>query len=189
MKIEEAKSVLRAKLKKERAALDPSAAACWDKAIDQHIQNTDWFQKADILFSYVSVEREVDTLALLKAAWRCGKRVAVPRCTAPGRMDFFVVTGMEELIPGKYGIPEPRKNCPAAKPTELSLCLVPGLCFDRRGFRIGYGGGYYDRFLSAFPGKSLGLVRQQFLVDRLPTDRYDLPVDGVVTQHGWIKTN
>ena len=141
-----------------------------------------------MVFAYHSVGREVATAAILSAAQRLGKQVALPRCEKPGEMTFYLVKGEQDLTAGKYGIPEPAAHCAVAVATERSLCLVPGLAFDRRGYRIGYGGGYYDRFLASFPGASVGLVRQSFLCADLPKEPFDQAVDAVVSQSGWLKT-
>ncbi|MBP0963302.1 MAG: 5-formyltetrahydrofolate cyclo-ligase, partial [Oscillospiraceae bacterium] len=114
-------------------------------------------------------------------------RVALPRCGKRGEMTFYLVKGKQDLTAGKYGIPEPAAHCAAAAATECSLCIVPGLAFDLCGYRIGYGGGYYDRFLQSFPGQSVGLVRQSFLCKTLPKEPFDQAVDAVVTQNGWLE--
>ena len=103
-------------------------------------------------------------------------------------MSFFSIRGSQDLDPGAYGIPEPLAACQEVRPTARSLCLVPALAFDRQGGRIGYGGGYYDRFLAAFPGTAVGLVRADFLADCLPAEPFDQKVKYLVTQDGWLKT-
>ena len=182
MDIREEKAALRRSLKEQRAALDPRLCAQWDEEIARKVIGSEWFAKADMVFCYVSVGREVDTSSILDAAWRQGKRIAVPRCAAKGQMDFFVINSREELAPGAYHIPEPKEACPRAEATPDSLCIVPGLSFDQRGYRLGYGGGYYDRFLAQFPGRSVGLVRSLFLVQKLPAEEYDLAVDAIITE-------
>ena len=182
MDIREEKAALRRSLKEQRAALDLQLCAQWDETIARKVIGSEWFAKADMVLCYVSAGREVDTTAILEAAWRQGKQVAVPRCAAKGQMDFFVINSREDLVPGSYHIPEPREACPRAEATPVSLCIVPGLSFDQRGFRIGYGGGYYDRFLAQFPGKSVGLARSLFFTEKLPTDQYDLAVDAIITE-------
>ena len=186
MELREEKSALRRRLKEQRDALPAKERMLWDEAIAQQVMASEAFQQADCVFAYHSVGSEVDTSAILAAAHKLGKAVALPRCGKKGEMSFFVVKGPQDLAAGKYNIPEPAGHCAPANPTQRSLCLVPGLAFDRRGCRIGYGGGYYDRFLADFPGTSLGLVRQSFLEAQLPREDFDLPVDALVTQTGWL---
>ncbi|MBR5559232.1 MAG: 5-formyltetrahydrofolate cyclo-ligase [Oscillospiraceae bacterium] len=182
MDLREEKQALRRLLKEQRAALSAEHTCQWDNAIAQNVINSQWFAKADTLFAYISVGREVDTASIIAAAHQLNKQVAVPRCGEKGSMSFYIIDGLDDLTDGKYGIPEPADHCLPAAATSHSLCLVPALAFDQNGFRIGYGGGYYDRFLAEFPGKSLGLVRSAFLLERIPAERHDLPVDGVVTE-------
>ena len=182
------KQALRRLLKEQRAALPFDQTTLWDAAIARNVINSRWFAQADTVFVYISVSREVDTASILDAAWQQGKQVAVPRCAEPGKMDFFVINSREDLVAGAFGIPEPKASCPKANATSASLCIVPALAFDCKGFRIGYGGGYYDRFLAAFPGKSMGLVRSVFLLEQLPVNRYDLPVDVIVLEEKIILT-
>jgi len=182
MDIRQEKAALRRCLKEQRSTLDPGLCAQWDAEIARKVIASEWFANADMVFCYVSVGREVDTAPILEAAWQQGKQVAVPRCAAKGQMDFFVINSREDLVPGAYHIPQPKETCPRAEATPASLCVVPALSFDKMGYRIGYGGGYYDRFLAQFPGKSVGLVRSVFLVPKLPTDEYDLAVDAVISE-------
>ena len=121
-------------------------------------------------------------------AFESGKNVAFPiSLTDSFTLDFRRVTSLDELNVGAYGIREPLKDAKKAVFTKNSLCVVPALSFDQKGFRLGYGKGYYDRFLSAFPGKSAGLCFEDFLCDSLPTDSKDIAVDILITNKGVLK--
>lgn len=99
-------------------------------------------------------------------------------------MSFHKISSLDDLSPGAFGIYGPSENAPAAQPEEMrnSVCIIPGLAFDSNGGRLGYGGGYYDRFLAGYTGVSIGLCREEtFSADPLPRDEYDIPVDTVVT--------
>jgi len=181
------KAALRALLKQQRQALLAQAAGQSDAAITAGLLAWPLFARADVLLTYVSTPGEVDTLALIRAALAQGKTVAVPRCLPERRMVFGRISALEELVPGAYGIPEPPPECPTAEAGSNSLCLVPGLAFDSRGNRIGYGGGYYDRFLAGFPGISVGLVRQDFLKTALPAEATDRRVDYLAAETGIIQ--
>lgn len=171
------KAALRALLRQRREALSAAEAARCDAAITQNLLAWPVFQQAKTLLTYVSVGGEADTFALMEAALAQGKAVAVPRCLSEHRMVFCRISGAEDLAAGAYGIPEPAPHCPPAERDPSALCLVPGLAFDRAGNRIGYGGGYYDRFLADFEGVTVGLVRPDFLLERLPAEQTDRRVD------------
>lgn len=132
------------------------------------------------LFSYVSFRREVDTYEIMRRALADGKMVAAPRVSGK-EMDFHEISCLEELKKGAYGIPEPAGGklvCPA----KGDLILLPGAAFDRRGRRIGYGGGYYDRYLEKYPeGCRIGLAYSFQVLTHLPAEEYDLPADEVLT--------
>lgn len=137
------------------------------------------------LFSYVSVPPlEVDTRGLLTLALDNGIAAAVPKCTdRRGEMVFYNIGSLSELSPGACGIDEPDPGkCSAADLSEGGLCIVPGLAFDRRGCRLGFGGGYYDRFLADFGGMKVGLCFECCLEDALPAENFDIRVDAVITE-------
>lgn len=191
-----AKAELRKELLARREALGAAARVAADERIARAVQEWAGFQEASLVLAYVSVGAEVDTRALIAAALAQGKQVAVPRCMPGARlMEWHLVQGsdwLEGLKFSAFGIPEPAENPDTlleAFPAS-ALALVPGLAFDRAGFRIGYGGGYYDRFLAPFPGRALGLVRDGFLMESLTAhgavDAHDLPVPCLATEAGVI---
>lgn len=142
------------------------------------------YSKADIIFTYVSLDPEPDTKGIIHAAFVNGKKVAVPKCTGKGVMEFYFIKSPSDLIEGKFGISEPdTQKCKKATPTEKSLCIVPALSFDAKGYRLGRGGGYYDRFLKDFKGKSAGFCYNSFLRLSLPQESFDIPVDIIVTEN------
>ncbi len=142
------------------------------------------FRAADPIFLYVAIGLEVATAAVAEAAWQAGKTVLVPRVDWTRRqMDAIPCRSLSEgLVEGRYGLLEPAEGEPVA-PETIELILVPGLAFDRRGRRLGRGGGFYDRFL-AQPGctaRRLGVAYHQQLTEAIPTDAHDQPVDLLVT--------
>ena len=142
------------------------------------------FLDADRVFCYVSFGTEPSTRAFLDACLRCGKPLAVPKCEADGVMRFLFIRSTDDLRETPpYGIPEPPDG-PTAEATASTFCVVPGLAFDRRGNRLGFGGGYYDRYLSTFPGFTMGLCFDECLTDRLVCDETDVPVRAVLTPRG-----
>lgn len=138
------------------------------------------------IYTYISYRREADTRRLIRALWAKNIPVAAPRAKN-GQMEFFWVCNEGDLAAGYRGIPEPACGCGrAAEPS--ALVIVPGAVFDRRGYRVGYGGGYYDRFLAREPGHdTLGLAYEFQVVPRLPAEEHDLPVGEILTTSGLVK--
>lgn len=136
----------------------------------------------DAVMIFCGVGRETDTLPILTELLAQGKRVCYPVCLPGRQMEARAVTGPEQLVPGKFGIPAPDERlCPVVDKRELGVVLVPCLMCDPQGYRLGYGGGYYDRWLADYSGFSVCICPGERLVDELPRDRYDLPVDLVLT--------
>ncbi len=147
------------------------------------------FAEAPLVLTYVSRAAEVGTLDLIEAVLAEGRRVAVPRVNRDEHaISFHEISSLDELMPGTMRILEPAADVPALDdPAQLvgSVCLVPGLVFDGAGHRVGYGGGYYDRFLAFYPGDKIGLARTTMLSSNpLPTDGHDVPVDFIATEGG-----
>lgn len=132
------------------------------------------------VYGYVSKGGEVDTLRLLEILWQRKIPVAVPRVEGRG-IRFFLIGGMEDLEPGCMGILEPVKGCPPAE-SPASVVLTPGLAFTPQGERIGYGGGFYDRFFGAEPDHERIAAAYPFqILGELPTEEFDLRVHRIVT--------
>ena len=190
------KSDFRKTLKERRAALDPELRRIMDNNIREAVLKSDEWKRARFVFTYLSTGDEVGTRMLIKAGLEARKLVAIPRVTGPRQMEWYALASMEELTtPGvleksSFGIDEPRADEKRRVPDEaltgtgmpgMTLALVPGLAFDARGYRIGYGGGYYDTFLETFTGVSFGLCRRAFYLSELPfVEEHDLPVTRVV---------
>ena len=147
------------------------------------------FVEAPLVLTYVSRAAEVGTLDLIEDVLAEGRRVAVPRVNRDEHViSFHEISSLDELVPGTMRILEPAADAPVLDdPAQLvgSVCLVPGLVFDGDGHRVGYGGGYYDRFLAFYPGDKIGLARTTMLSSNpLPTDGHDVPVDFIATEGG-----
>ena len=139
---------------------------------------TQSYQNAKSLYGYMSYNQEVRTLPILEQALRDGKRVAIPKCCGK-EMRFILVQDLSRIQHSPFGVPEPVADGPVAT-DKTGLVIVPGLVFDRRGYRVGYGGGYYDRFLCLEPDHpTIGLCYDFQLMDRLEPDPYDIAVDTV----------
>lgn len=184
------KNNLRNKYKAVRRNMPPAQKHRMDVEIQSRLLSLRQYHQNDLLFTYVSKDIEVDTLAIIAAARANKKRVAVPRCV-PGEIDmeFFYIRGEEDLAPGMFGVLEPvPERCELVTDFSRGLCIVPGLSFDAEGFRLGYGKGYYDRFLSQFQGITVGLCYSNCTQWRLPHGRYDRPVDLLITDRYLRKT-
>ena len=186
--IDEAKTQRRRELKKARTELGDERRAAIDAKIAKNVQTLPEYENADLILPYLSFGAEIDTRALIEDAWSRGKTVALPRCVEGTRdMRWYRVESLDSLVMSKFGVEEPAEN-PAFEVDpnafERALAFVPGLEFDREGYRLGYGGGFYDTFLSAFAGISVGLCREPFLRaegDLLQRGAYDLAAQMVVT--------
>lgn len=152
----------------------------------QHLIKTESYQKADVLFTYISVKSEAETTPFLEQVWADGKKIAVPITEKNRKMEFVFLNTLEELTQRKWGIPEPEKqNSISAFPTEKSLFLVPAVAVDTKGGRIGYGGGYYDTYFSKRKnGLKMGFVFSAQIAENLKMEPTDVLLDGMVTEKG-----
>lgn len=176
------KALLRAWLLRERAAVPEKAER--SARIFRLVTGLPAYQSAGRIFAYVSLPDEVETRAVISHALSQGKEVFAPHCPrGGGEMAFYRVASLEELRPGNFGVwePEPRPDRKAV-PHAGDFCLVPGLAFDWRGNRLGYGKGCYDRFLAGYPVETAGLCWHALYRESLPTDGYDRPVRLVITE-------
>ncbi len=175
---------LREEYKQKRQRLTPEQKKVQDDAVIARFCQTPQYKRAKTVLLYISTAAEIDTSGLLNRAMSDGKKIAAPLCTdGEGQMEFYIVDSPERLIKGRFGVLEPDPEvCEGLRSFDESICVVPGLAFDRQGFRLGYGKGYYDRFLSGYPGVKLGLCYCSCLAVRLPRGRYDVPVEYIVTE-------
>ena len=178
------KTELRQKYRSLRQSMPPEIKAQRDEAIAAQVRRLWQYQRNSILLVYVSTPIEVDTFRIIDQALKDGKRVAVPRCVPDTRnMEFYYIDSVDELSPGMFGVLEPAV-CPEKLYSERDggLCLVPAFSYDWRGYRLGYGKGYYDRFLSRFEGNIVGICYSDCVQRSLPHGRYDRPVELLVTE-------
>lgn len=187
------KTALRKEQRKVRDFVPERVRATLDARILANLQASSEYQDADLVLTYVSMDSEVDTHGIIVEALESGKRVAIPRCTAEKTLEFVEISSLQGLHQSRFGMLEPDASLPALKTPEFvgSVCLVPGLVFDGLGNRIGYGGGYYDRFLAFYPGHKIALVRtRQLSCNELPHEAHDIAVDLLVTdQRIWRVNN
>lgn len=154
-----------------------------DEAILKNLLKLPGMDKPSAVYCYVSVNGEADTRELLKRLWGLGFLVAVPRVES-SRIRFYRVDRMEDLEPGCMGIPEPKKGCVPADFGDAAV-ITPGLAFTQDGDRIGYGGGFYDRFFEEQPGhERIGVAYPFQIVRELPVEPCDRKIHRIVTSDG-----
>ena len=168
-----------------REALSEQERSVLDERITQKLLVTSEYSEATTVLTYVSVSSEVSTRMFIECALRDGKTVAVPRCLPGHCLEFVAITSLDQLIAAPFGLLEPPKELPALTEEQMdaSICIVPALLVDTKGYRLGYGAGFYDRFLSTYPGKKICLAYQQNLSQTmLPHTASDVAVDVVITE-------
>jgi 5-formyltetrahydrofolate cyclo-ligase len=183
------KKDLRDRMKKRRAGIPREEKERMSAEIISKLLALDEYKQATILLTYVPLPSEVNTYPLIEQALADGKRVAVPRCVeGKCHMEFYFIHGVNELEKGSFNLLEPRPRRERLYTGHSGFCALPGLAFDRTGARLGYGCGYYDRFLQKFKGITAGVCFSPLLSDtQLPTGRYDIPANIVLTDREVIR--
>jgi 5-formyltetrahydrofolate cyclo-ligase len=179
------KKQLRREGKQIRSDLGDAARIQASQQICSHIEAWDAFRDAATILTYMPMQGEVDLTFLL--ARHPHKVWTIPKIHPGGRMVFHRYDP-DKLILHKFGMLEPAPDCPVISPEEIDLALVPGLAFDRQGWRLGYGGGFYDRFLSLYSGSFAGITYQALLWDEVPHAAYDIQMPVVITETGSLQT-
>lgn len=184
-----AKQALRQEMRRRRKAMPPEEKAAGEQRLCRRFLESSYYRNCRQLFCFVALPQEPETRGILRQALADGKIVAVPRCLPERRMAFHQLNREvpleQQLLSGSFGVAEPQKTLPVItpQPEQAPLCLVPGLAFDRKGGRLGYGAGYYDRFLAAYPFLlKIGCALTPFLTDCVPTEPTDQRLDGIATE-------
>jgi len=156
------------------------------RLVCEHLSGWKVFQRAETILAYLPMKAEVDLRPLLEQFPQ--KRWLLPRILPEDnhRMDFHPYDPAR-LVIHKFGMAEPAADLPIVPAGAVELVLVPGLAYDRQGWRLGYGGGYYDRFLARFNGISVGVAYQALLLESVPHSGYDVPVGWVVSETGLLR--
>jgi 5-formyltetrahydrofolate cyclo-ligase len=191
---ESEKHLLRSALRQRRQNLPADAVREDSARIVACLLAMERISRARSAMLYLPAKGEVDTWPLLEHFWSRGGEVLLPRCRrgSPGIMDAIAVASRADLAPGRFGLTEPRADLPRRVPAPApEIVLVPALAFDRNGNRLGFGGGYYDRFLPTLAGGPwlVGLAYAFQLLDSVPVEPWDCPVHAVVTPEEIIHVN
>ena len=173
------KKEMRAIIRAQKRAMTEEQIVSASRNLGVLFRNSELYKNAKSIYGYLPYNQEVRTVEMLEQAIRDGKRVAVPKCYGE-EMRFIWLDDLTQVAPGYANIPEPIADEPIADDTT-ALVLMPGLAFDPQGHRIGYGGGFYDRFLAEEPNHpTLALCYGFQMVEHLETEAFDIPVDQVL---------
>lgn len=158
------------------------------EAVCRAVLGSEAYRNCSTLLVYIETQGEVSLDGVIREAWRDGKIVASPRCHGK-TMDFYRIRSYEDLESGTFGVREPRKECELVLPEpDSALLLAPGVAYDRDGGRVGYGGGFYDRYLAEHPGLyTVGIGFGFQIFDEVPKEATDIPLDQILTEDGFLR--
>jgi 5-formyltetrahydrofolate cyclo-ligase len=176
-------------LLQQRQELNPDLAGKWSRWAQMHFLGSHGYLQSSRIALYAGIDREIGTQLIFERARAAKKTLFFPHITGPGEMVFLETDDCENMVPNRYGIPEPVLGSREIAVEDLDLVVVPGVAFDREGFRLGFGGGYYDRVLPRLRPEaiSLGLAYTFQVVDKLPTRAHDRKVKRLVTEQGFLR--
>ena len=172
------KAELRKQVLQEMKAIPRQQKQFIDQTLTERLLQHPFYQEAKVIASYLSFPHEFQTQELIEQALKDGKKVLIPKTYPKGRMDF-VVYDPQQLVKTSFGLLEPQGDLEVVDASQIDLIHVPGLAFTTEGYRIGYGGGYYDRYLEHFSGHTLSTVYPCQIQDFIP-ENHDIPVQEVL---------
>ncbi len=186
--IKKQKDDIREEYKAKRKEMSPEEKFRRDTLICEAAERLVSFRYAEYVLLYAALADEIDVSAIAKAALEKNKKVLFPRCDKKTHtMQYHMVNSLDELVVDSYGILEPPQDNPIYDvQNEMggAVCFVPGLVYDRAGYRLGYGKGFYDRYLSQFSGCTIGVVYSDYILPEVPRGRFDVTVDILLTEKG-----
>ncbi len=177
------KNVLRKEYKSLRNNMSLHERRTADINIFKNAVNLEEIKQAEEILTYVSSDIEIDTYLLADYCFNAHKKLYAPKCLPNSNdMIFYRINSFSDLEKGAFGIYEPKEYCKEIDKLMRPVCIVPGLAFDKRGYRLGFGKGFYDKFLSGFKGIKIGLCYDNCITSCLPNDVHDIAVDFLVTE-------
>ena len=176
------KQALRKKIRAEMQLIPDDYFHQAGQVLCRQVVESGIYRQAKTIFCFVSHGKEPNTYPLLEQALADGKTLCVPLCKAEGEMDAKAIHSLNELQPGAYGIPEPGENAEPLLPSQIDLALIPCLAASKDAKRLGKGGGYYDRFLAAYTGKTVLLCPKKLIFDTIPTEPHDILLPKIITE-------
>ncbi|OQY09363.1 MAG: 5-formyltetrahydrofolate cyclo-ligase, partial [Fusobacteriia bacterium 4572_132] len=174
------KNKIRKELKEKRRKLSSEYVKQKSDILYKKIVRSEIYQKSKIIMSYCSIQNEVDTLKINKKILNDGKKLIIPYIER--KKDIIIpveIKNMEELVLGKYGILESKNLQNRIKKEKIDLILVPAIAYDKLGNRIGFGGGYYDKFMGNYNGIKIGLAYSFQIIEKIETEKHDIKLDKV----------
>ena len=172
------KSELRKQVLQEMKAIPRKQKQAIDQALTEGLLQHPFYQEANTIATYLSFPHEFQTQELIEQALKDGKKVLIPKTYPKGRMDF-VVYDPQQLVKTSFGLLEPQGDLEVVEPSQIDLIHVPGLAFTTEGYRIGYGGGYYDRYLEHFAGHTMSTI-YPCQVQEFNSEDHDIAVQEVL---------
>src|SRR5690606_416472 len=185
------KQELRKEMKDTLQSINKNQLEQWSQEVAERVFTLHEWKQANTIGITISGEYEVNTTDIIKKAWELKKRVAVPKChSKKKKMTFRELTYFTQLEVVYYDLKEPIEELTAeVLHTVIVLLFVPGLSFEPNGFRLGHGGGYYDRYLAEYQGDTLSLAFPKQIVEKIPVESFDIPVQKIVTNKRVIKVH
>ena len=184
-RIREEKLSMRRRLSEEERA-EKSHQIC------QRLIGSEMYRSASTIFAFMSVRQEPDTAGIIVRALEDGKRVAIPKCIDSTEIAFYEITSLDDTVPGRFSIPEPAlcTRDRLRQIDERTLVILPGAAFDTQGGRLGYGAGYYDRYLAGDPYRNKLMIAYSFQeAETIPRETHDIPVDWIMTEDRTFTVN
>src|SRR5690625_598613 len=186
IRVNEEKEIARKSMQLSLSKIDEQEREEISKQIQNHLFQSNVWRDAQTIGVHLSMEIEWDTREIVKRAFEEGRNVVIPK-TIPDTKEliFYEITDLSQTVKGPFNLEEP--DTEQTKPVDkdaIDLLIVPGLAFTKNGYRIGFGGGYYDRFLTDFIHPTVSLLHSNQIIDTFPIESYDIPVNYLVTEEG-----
>ncbi|MBE6632436.1 MAG: 5-formyltetrahydrofolate cyclo-ligase [Ruminococcaceae bacterium] len=180
------KNKLREEYRERRRALPKEVKESRDSLICKRFLTLTSYRYAKTLLVYAPTGEEIDIFPIIRDALEKGKNVAFPKCCPENStMVYKIISSADDLSKGCFGLMEPDDSLPSYEGDGTdAICIIPAIVYDKKGYRIGYGKGYYDRYLSSFKGIKAGVGYSDFMLDSVPHGRFDLTVDVLITEKG-----
>lgn len=183
------KKSLRQQLKEKLSQLSKPLYEDYSYKIAKQLYNDEDWKNANVIGITISKYPEVDTYQIIRKAWELGKKIVVPKCDpADKTMAFRMLSEFSQLECVFYGLYEPIEELTRKmEPGEIDLLIVPGLAYTEEGFRIGFGGGYYDRYLKDFSGQTVSLAFHTQMIPSFTVEKHDMPISKIITNERVIR--
>jgi 5-formyltetrahydrofolate cyclo-ligase len=181
------KKNLRKTIREFQKSLTPSYLEEASRDICRRALSMEEYRRAETIFCYVGRKEEVDTMPIIIESLKQGKRVGVPKCVARGIMEVYRIGSPEDLEPGSFGIREPKAGTSLIRPEEIELSFIPCLSCSSDGKRLGYGGGYYDRYLEKVSGVNAVLCPKKLMCEEIPMEEHDRKIGIVINEEGTVR--